>query len=148
MTTKSPLRQLARDYYEGHIDRADYRSQRKRLLAELVSGSAAATPPYASRDSVPHSVFDNLDDNHLDSTDLANALASREAVAPSGSELIPDLSAPSPDDPEPENPVSPAQEQAGQQPDSGNPRLWLRLLVLLSLLLCSGAAAVFFYLQQ
>lgn len=148
MTTKSPLRQLAREYYEGHIGRADYTVQRKHLLAELVDASDTVTAPQVQPEISSSELFDTLGEEQPDSMDLANALANRVTDTPPGDELIPDLSAPRPEDPAPEyNPALAPAEKRGQV-GSRKPRIWLRLLVLLLLLLCSGAAGVLLYLQR
>ena len=86
MTNHSPLRRLAREYFEGNIDRSDYVAQRRDLIASLVAGGNAPDSSQSSRGDlgVAHAdVFHALAEKQPDANDLANALANRanESVA-------------------------------------------------------------------
>lgn len=75
MAKKSPLRQLAKEFYDGKIDRAYYVKQRSYLLDSIVSGNGAGLD---SPDATVPGTFLAPKSGQLDSTDLSNALAQRQ----------------------------------------------------------------------
>jgi hypothetical protein len=77
MTNKSPLRQLANEYYEGQISRADYVEQRQHLIESLVDDGDGLVPRDSSQSTTQPALFQGLGSAQPDSTDLANALANR-----------------------------------------------------------------------
>lgn len=74
MTNRSPLRQLAHDYYNGRVDRASYLKQRHSLIDALSDSSSDGQS--FQHTTIP-GVFQALSEGQLDSTDLSNAFAKR-----------------------------------------------------------------------
>ncbi len=97
MTTPSDLRQLARDYFEGRLERGDYRQRRKLMIDAWVAGGnsseASATAQIADDGAAHVSVHEQPDGDALENA-FANrnrqaGLAEPEQSPPS---LIPDFS--------------------------------------------------------
>jgi hypothetical protein len=76
--TWSPLRQLSRDYFEGRLDQASYRAQRKRLIDAWLGEAGVSETDNAAAVA---EVTGSLQGEHPDADALVNAFASREAGA-------------------------------------------------------------------
>ena len=81
MANKSPLRQLAQEYYDGSIDRPHYLRQRQNLLDSMVSGGDQLPPLEGA--TIP-GVFTTVESGQLDSVDLSIALAQRPGAPEAG----------------------------------------------------------------
>ena len=72
----SPLRRLARDYFEGRIDRPEYLAQRKQLICSLPA-EPRAMESILQQGAATENFFAKDDAASLSSDDLVSALAGR-----------------------------------------------------------------------
>jgi hypothetical protein len=97
VTTPSALRRLARDYFEGRLQRADYRQQRKLLIDAWVDGRESGETPAPEQGSDCNDLHVTVEEQP-DGDALESAFASRNREAGiiepehSPPSLIPDFS--------------------------------------------------------
>ena len=149
MTTPSVLRQLARDYFEGRLEREDYREQRRQIIDAWVAGRDAGDGSTVEQDPGDGALQAPVS-AQADGDALENAFASRNRQAglaeprhapPS---LIPDFSQLPGESP---NSADPGAGPTVRAVPSRSDRLNRYLIWLAPVLVLSAALAVLLYIS-